>query len=394
MKLWKLAALGCALVLAGCGGGGSADTAPKTSVSAVKVFGDSIVDSGAFGFKLTIQGDTPATAFQIFPERIAASFGFSKLCAFFNFNGTTFIPDTACTNYAVAKGRINNLTNTELPSNAVPFSIPFQMAIGSAALKPTDLVIIDGGSNDLADITGAYLGATTPAGVGNYIAALSTLLPPATVSAIIGVPTATSLAMAGGAYAQALAQLQASAVQTHILSKGVTKVLVLNSVDFTITPRFQAVLGGVSAAAGGGATGAAQAAAVQGAIRAWINAFNISLAQSLVSPNVQIFDFYTEGNRIIAAPAQYGLTNITIPACPIVAGGVDPDTGQASLNFPQTVAACNPTYLSANIPATEPSTSPNWWQGYAFSDNFHPSPELHKLIAQTISVQLARVGWL
>ena len=47
-----LAALAAA-VLAGCGGG-SADTAPRTSVTTVKVFGDSLADSGTFGIKFTV----------------------------------------------------------------------------------------------------------------------------------------------------------------------------------------------------------------------------------------------------------------------------------------------------------------------------------------------------
>ncbi|HAL40081.1 MAG TPA: hypothetical protein DCP03_19035, partial [Polaromonas sp.] len=308
MKRWNWVALaaGCAVVLAGCGGASDgADTAPKTSVSSVKVFGDSLTDSGTFGYKFTIQSSDPANPFLIFPERVAASFGFNSLCSFFKFNGTTFIPNSTCTNYAVGGGRVNNLTNTAAPSNAVPFSIPYQMAAGSASLAANDLVIIDGGSNDLADITGAFLGVTTsPAGLATYQAALSTLLPAATVTAIIGTPSSTSLATAGGAYAQALAQSLVAAINTNVLSKGVKKVVVVNSSDFTQTPRFQAVLAGVAAAGG-----TAQRDAVQGAVRAWIQAFNAGLAQGLTGTGVQVFDFYTEGNRIFADPAQYSITN-------------------------------------------------------------------------------------
>ncbi len=373
------------LVAAGAGG---ADTTPKTSVSSVKVFGDSLADSGTFGYKFTIQSSDPANPFLIFPERVAASFGFGHLCSFFNFNGTTFVPNTSCTNYAVAGGRVNNLTNTATPSNAVPFSIPYQMAAGSASLTASDLVIVDGGANDLADITGAFLGvSTSPTGLATYEAALDSLLGAGHAAAIIGVPSSTSLATAGGAYAQALAQSLVAATKASVLSKGVAKVVMVNSVDFTMTPRFQAILGGVAAA-----SGAAQAAAVQGAVQAWIQAFNAGLAQGLTGTNVQIFDFYTEGNRIVNDPAQYGLTNITTPACPKVAGGVDTVTGQASLSYAVTVAACNSASMSAHIPVGE--TSPDWWKSYAYSDNFHPTPQLHQLIAQSISLQLARAGWL
>ena len=39
-------------------------------------------------------------------------------------------------------------------------------------------------------------------------------------------------------------------------------------------------------------------------------------------------------------------------------------------------------------------TAADWWQHYAYSDNFHPTPALHKLIGQAINLQLAKAGWL
>jgi phospholipase/lecithinase/hemolysin len=391
MNQWKWAAVAasCAVVLAGCGGASDgANTTPKTIAPSVKVFGDSIMDSGTFGYKFTIQSADPAKPFLIFPELVAANFGVSKLCSFFNFNGTTFLPNTACTSYAVGGGRVNNLTNASAPSNTVPFSITYQMAVGSASLASTDLVIIDGGGNDLADLTGAYLGATTPAGVATYMTMLGTLLPPATVAAIIGAsPTPTSMGNAAGAYAQAVGQALAASVKANVVAKGVGKVVVVNSPDITVTPRFMAVLSAVAAA-----SGTAQRDAVQSAVRAWTAAFNGSLAQGLAGTNVQLYDLNTEGGKISANPAQFALTNIVTPTCPRVTGGLDTTTGQASLSYAATVAACNSASMSANIPVGE--TSPNWWKSYAYSDNFHPTPALHSLIGQSINLQLAKAGWL
>ncbi len=391
MKQWKWAAVAasCAVVLAGCGGASDgSDTTPKTVAPSVKVFGDSIMDSGTFGYKFTIQSADKNNPFLIFPEVVAANFGVPKLCSFFNFNGTTFVPNPACTSYAVGSGRVNNLTNASAPSNTVPFSIPYQMAVASASLATTDLVIIDGGGNDLADLTGAYLGATTPTGIATYMGLLGTLLPPATVSAIIGAsPTPTSLGTAAGAYAQAVGQTLAASIKANIVAKGVTKVVVVNSPDITVTPRFLAVLGAVAAAGG-----TAQRDAVQGAVRAWTGAFNTALAQGLAGTNVQLYDLNTEGAKIAATPAQFSLTNITTPACPKVAGGLDSTTGQASLALGPTVVACNSASMSANIPVGE--TSANWWKAYAYSDNFHPTPALHQLIGQSINLQLAKAGWL
>jgi len=393
MKQWKWAAVAasCAIVLAGCGGASDgSNTTPKTIAPSVKVFGDSIMDSGTFGYKFTVQSADPANPFLIFPEIVAANFGVSKLCPFFNFNAaaSTFTPNTTCTSFAVAGGRVNNLTNTSAPSNAVPWSITYQMATGSATLASTDLVIIDGGGNDLADLIGAYLGATTPTGIATYMSALGTLLPPSTVATIIGAsPTATSLGNAGGAYAQAIGSTLAASIKANVISKGVNKVVVLNAPDVTITPRFQAVLGAVAAAGG-----TAQRDAVQAAARAWTQALNASLAAGLAGTNVQIWDFYTEGARIVSTPAQFGLTNSTTPACPKVTGGVDATTGLADLSKGVTVVACNSASMSANIPVGE--TSANWWKGYGFADQFHFTPATNQLIAQSINLQLAKAGWL
>lgn len=392
MKQWKWAAVAasCAVVLAGCGGASDgSNTTPKTVAPSVKVFGDSVMDSGTFGFKFTIQSADKANPFLIFPEIVAANFGVPKLCPFFNFTGTTFAPNTSCTNYAVAGARVNNLVNSTPGSagNVSPLSVPYQMAVGAATLASTDVVIIDGGGNDIAELTGAYLGANTPAGIATYMSALGTVLPPATVASIIGAsPTATSLGTAAGAYAQALGQTLAASVKANVVAKGVAKVVVINAPDVTTSPRFQAVLAAVAAAGG-----TAQRDAVQGAVRAWTQAFNAGLATGLAGTNVQIWDFYTEGAKITTTPAQFGITNISTPACPKVAGGIS-SVGLAALDFPQTVAACNSASMSANIPVGE--TSANWWKSYAFSDQFHFSPTMNQLIAQSINLQLARAGWL
>lgn len=391
MKQWKWAAvaLGCAVMLAGCGGASDgASTTPKSVAPSAKVFGDSIMDSGTFGYKFTIQSADAANPFLIFPELVAANFGAGNLCAFFRFNGSTFVPNTSCTSYAVGGGRVNNLTNASAPSASIPFSIPYQMQVGSASLQSTDIVIVDGGGNDMADLVGGYLGASTPAGVAAFMAQLGTLLPAATVASIVGAtPTATSLGTAAGAYAQALGTAHANNIKTYIVSKGVGRVVSVNVPDITVTPRFAAVLGAVAAA-----QGTAQRDAVQAAARAWVQAFNGAMAQGLAGTNVQVYDLYTEGGKITANPAQFALTNITTPACPKVSGGLDTSTGQASLSYAATVVACNSASMSANVPTGE--TSPNWWNYYAYSDNFHPTPALHKLIGQSINLQLAKAGWL
>ena len=77
--LWV--SLAAAALLAGCGGGG-ADTTPLAPIRGVKVVGDSLADSGTFGYKFTVQGTAPtgtgATALWV--DRVAASYS-QTLCA-------------------------------------------------------------------------------------------------------------------------------------------------------------------------------------------------------------------------------------------------------------------------------------------------------------------------
>jgi outer membrane lipase/esterase len=49
-----------------------------------------------------------------------------------------------------------------------------------------------------------------------------------------------------------------------------------------------------------------------------------------------------------------------------------------------------------NLTAAPPAgvSGAGWWKSYAFSDGFHPTPYGHQLLAQLISLSLARAGWL
>jgi phospholipase/lecithinase/hemolysin len=392
---WAAVAIGTAAFLAGCGGSDGSDTTPKTVATSVKVFGDSIMDSGTFGYKFTIQGNnTDGKPIQVFPEIVAANFGVSSMCAFFNFSASAgFTTKSGCTNFSVGGGRVNNLTNPGTGGNASPFSITYQLGVAAAtpgALTSTDVVMVDGGGNDLADLTGAFLGISASAsGPATFIGLLGTMLPQATIGQILGAtPGAQQFATAGGAYAKAIGAALAASVKTNIVNKGVNKVVVVTAPDITATPRFLAVLAGVAAQAG-----TAQRDAVKATVDAWTNALNAELVAGLAGTNVQVFDLNAEGKKITANPTQFGFTNVVTPACPKVAGGLDSVTGQASLTGP-TVAACNTALMStgSGIPVGE--TSSTWWQNYAYSDNFHPTPALHKLIAQSINLQLVKAGWL
>lgn len=384
MKSIKLTftALAASLLLAACGGGGSADTTPKISIKSVKVFGDSIQDSGTFGFKFTVQ--TPDNL--IFAERIAANYG-QTLCNFYVFTGTTFAANSkaGCTNFAIGGGRVTYTGAGASPAN--PLNIGVQMATYAqvGTYSDSDLVIIDGGGNDAADLVGAYL--TIPRDMAaSFSALLGTLLTPAQIGAALGGGSATTAAI-GNTYMTALADKFYGQIKASVLDKGASRVVIMNMPGITNTPRFQMVLDGVAAASGGGTAGATARAQAEGLFKSWISAFNTQLASRVgTDSKVILIDFYKAFNDQVASPAQYGLTNAKVPACPVKRIGAD---GLPEYDFP----SCTGTALSA-APPTGVTGGADWWKTYAFSDGFHPTPYGHQLTQQLIAKELATRGWL
>jgi outer membrane lipase/esterase len=376
------AALAGAAILAGCGGGGGTEP-PRASIARVVVAGDSLADAGTFGFKFTVQNAASTAGFPIFPQIVAQDFGVAAPCNFYVFTGSTFVPNTTagCTDFAVGGGRIVNPASNG--GVTAPFDIPVQLAtavqVAGGSWKSTDLVIVDGGGNDAADLVTAYLGAGTgAAGLANYQAFLAQQLDAATIAATL--PQPNGAALAAGLYMQKLADTYYAAIKANALDKGATHVAVLNAPDITLTPRFQQVLGAVASS-----SGAAAATQLQAAIRQWVGAFNSKLAADVGGDaRVALVDFYADFSDEVAHPASYGLTNVTTPACPIT--GVD-SSGLPTYTFP--------TCTSAALDAKPPSgAAAGWWQTYAFSDSFHPTPFGHHLLAASVSRAIARAGWL
>ena len=175
---------------------------------------------------------------------------------------------------------------------------------------------------------------------------------------------------------QRLADKLADAITTHALNRDASRVVVLTVPDVTVTPRFLAVLYGVEQQ-----SGQAAAAGVKALVNGWVQAFNAQLRSRLgAQPRVAIVDFYASLNQWVSAPASYGLTNATTPACPAV--GTD-GSGLPTYD----IANCTATLLdSLQQPA-------GWWQTYVFSDNFHGTPRTNELMAQTVVQALVAKGW-
>jgi phospholipase/lecithinase/hemolysin len=370
-------ALAAAALLTACGGGGS-DTTPRGTISAVHVFGDSLADVGTFSnIKATVQGADSL----IYPERVARLYG-QTLCRYFVATGATaFVnnPEPGCTGYAVGGGRINPTT---APSTPLSIRAQLQTIGTTTTYTDKDLLVIDGGGNDAADLVGAYLQAGTNA--TPYITLLGTLISSGELSAYL---SPAGFRTAGGVYMTRLADAFADSITAHALDKGATRVLILNMPSITKTPRFQLVLNSVAAAtAGAGGNGPQARVDAENLFMGWLQAFNTRLAARFAgNSKVVVVDFYTAFNDQVADPAQYGLTNAITPACPIKGVGSD---GLPTYSF----ATCTDTALSAAPPAGV--TDPNWWRTYAFADGFHPTPAAHQLVSQLISRALSRAGWL
>ena len=393
---FRLAAAAAAVaILAACGGGGADPTSQRAGITSIKVMGDSLSDVGVFkgiptnGRIFSVQGSAsePNTDWT---ERIAALLGIPQLCNFFKYTGAAAAPFSmvpGCTSYAVGGGRINNF-NPQTGAGASPFSITYQLQVASSAgnYKSTDLLLIDGGGNDAADLVGAYLNAAKDGGA-SYAAMTGTLIPAGTLAPMLASGQA-GLAQVGGAYMVALADKFYASIKTNALDKGAERIVLLNTPGITNTPRFQMVLGGIAAAYGGGATGAGARAQSEALFKSWVEAFNSRLATLVANDKrVVLVDFYTAFNDQIANPAQYGLTNVTTPACPITGMGSD---GLPLYNF----QTCTAAALSAMTPPAGATGGSNWWQTYGFSDGFHPTPLGYQLLSQLVAKSLATAGWL
>lgn len=384
-RRFAYASLALAALLAACGGGEDADTTPRAQVSSLRVMGDSLADVGTFGIRFTIQpnAENPNLTY---PERISGLYGLGAGCNFFVFTGTTFAanPTPGCTNYAIGGGVINPASGGLTAGD--PRAIGVQLATATAAgdFGANELLLVDGGGNDAASLVGAYL-AAGQGDIATYTTLLGTLLSAEEINAALA-SGAPGLAAIGATYMTALANQFSATLTTGALDKGAQRLAVLNAPDITLTPRFQAVLDGIALANGGGDAGAAARAQAQALFAGWVAAFNAQLAANFAGDSrVVVVDFYSEFQRQVANPAQYGLTNASDTACPAVGVG---DDGLPVFSFP----TCTDAALQANPP--DGVTGTRWYDTWAFSDGFHPTPYGHQLLSQLISRSLAQAGWL
>jgi outer membrane lipase/esterase len=415
MRKYNLAAtLLVAIVLAGCGGGGSSggSQTPKVSFTSEVTFGDSLSDVGTYavptitayggGGQYTINGTG-----KNWTELMAAQLGLPAPCAAeTGLNGTVFgvgvtiTPHPGCYNYAQGGARVTipygpgnvalaslNAGYGQLGQLTVPITtqIDNHLAAVGGKFSGSEIVFVLAGANDvLIQLGSLQAGATTaataavtaavPAQITADINAGTCLPANATttcVSVAAGELTPTVGAAAALAYIQANAATALTAIVTaateltgyvngKIIGNGAKYVVVINMPDVSSTP-----------------AGAAADAALPGMksmINTLVTTFNSQLQAGLANnPNVLFVDAYTVHRDEVANPAAYSLSNVTTPACNLT----------ATTNPIGSSLMCNATNLSPGVDSH-----------YLFSDTVHPTPYGYLLLARLVSKDMLIKGWL
>ena len=381
---WGALALASATLVA-CGGGDP--VGPKVAISRVVVAGDSLADAGTFGYKFTTQKAGDTAGYPVWPQIVESAFGLSgqTQCNYYQYSPGGFSPNTLpdCNNFAIGGAKViydspklqDGSANPLASLNPLNISVQLKKHADEIGFSDSDLLLVDGGGNDIAALTAAFLGAqTNPLAYAQF---LSQQLDGQTINDSLANGQAGAVS-AAGAYTTALADTFYDAIKSQALDKGARHVAILNAPDITLTPRFKAVLKGVESQAG-----VATAAGIKAAIQGWTMAFNARLAARAAGDSrVALVDFYADFADQGAHPEDYSLTNVEDASCPVVS--YDPTNGLPEYDF----LTCSDDALDQ---LGGPTAS---WRTYAFSDGFHPTPYGHQLLAASVNRALARAGWL
>jgi phospholipase/lecithinase/hemolysin len=399
MEFTKLtwAAVGASLLLAACGGGGDGNQSPRASITSLVSFGDSLSDVGnanvgtvkALGGGLwtvnaaTAKGWTAYVAGQYgLPAPCAAQTGLTPSSALTSngFVGAAITNNTSCLNYAQGSSRVTSNygphsvalrdfinaashstagdTQEPLGLTALPITSQIDLHLTSHTFTGRELVTVMAGANDifmnLNGVSSAAAGGTGAAG-----AAILAGWPSSVQSAVFAGGTAATTAATGAAVAalNATADELAGYIKTKIIANGAKYVVVLNVPDVSTSPYALAIPSAIPL------------------ISLMVTTFNSRLQSDLVGVSgVHMVDAYTNGRDQVANPAQYGLTNVTTPAC-------------------STTSTANPL-AGSSLTCTTLSTIPGDTSHYLFADSVHFTPFEYQFIGQLVSKELLVAGWL
>ena len=387
-----------AALLAACGGGdapipgsGAPSGAPTTrgSFTAVVSFGDSLSDIGSYA-AATVHpfGPPPANTIggkfttnvdgnlgTLWVENLATALGLTVTLAEAGFNKASVkcpiaaaVPALAstCTAYGQGGSRITDTKGYgQNPDGSGMLAVPVVTQIANhlarfGSFKDSDLILVWAGDNDLFRQLDDFKTAATKISAD---AALNHSPADEVNRQLFSAQTAAQLAM------KKAAQDLSGYVRSQILAKGGKYVAVVTPVDIAVTPY------GLSL------TPASRAFATT-----LTNTFNLWLRDGLTDQPVLWIDSTAMLRDISSNPANYGLVNVTAPACDIakisaLTGGAVADGNSLFCNTTPG-AAYNSLVTGADA---------NTW---LFADSVHPTTGGHKAISDLFTRQLKSFGWL
>lgn len=378
-------------LLAACGGGGSdtpdttgpagAPTAKGNFVSVVS-FGDSLSDAGSYAPATSLSGNGAAPYFggkfttnsatsTVWVENVAKSLGLALTPHEVGF-GTASVKCPAaanpalaasCTAYGQGGARVTDPNGIGKASGALTVPVKTQIANHLARFgnfKGNELVLVLAGANDvLVQFSGFAAKATQNA---------------ADVAAgKITQAQADSLNQANAFAAQGevkkAAQELAGYVRTEILGKGAKYVAVVTVPDLAASP-----------------FGSAVPASARGQLTALADVLNIWLRDSLNGQPVQIIDAYGLFKSIVAQPANYGIANVTSPACDVAKISV---VTQGAVKDGSSLF-CNSTPGAVYNGLAAGASDTAWF----FADGLHPTTGGHKVFSDEVLKLLKGYGWI
>jgi outer membrane lipase/esterase len=343
-----IAMLLAAAILAGCGGGGgSGDQSPRIKFSSQVAFGDSLSDVGTYavgpilaahGGQYTINGTG-----KNWTELMAAQLGLPVPCAAETGGfGVVVTVSAGCTGYAQGGARV---TNPVGPGNGL-------LTGGNATSGQLTVPIVTQIQNHLATLSGGVFKGDeivfVMAGANDVFMQL------ATYSAAVGAGTSSTTAAADAVAAMGTAADElAGYVNTQITGKGARFVVVINVPDIASMPY-----------------GVSQGAQAQGLIDTMVTTYNSRLQSGLaINSNVLYVDAYMVSRDEVTNPAQYGLTNVTTPACDL-------------------------TVVTSSLICSSTTLIPGVVDHYLFADGEHPTPYGYGLLARLVSREMIVRGWM
>lgn len=447
-----------AAMLVACGGGGDGDQSPAVKYSSVVSFGDSLSDAGTYntgpikasgGGMFTVNGIVGAVGSEPVPSYTwaqlvaAAAVGQPSCAARIGGFGTpeSSAPATGatkCRNYAQGGSRVTdpkgvgNSVGVGNVGGALTEPVVTQIANylidnGSGKFSGTELVTVLAGANDLFGQSDILKAAATAAGGAAFAASLVGQLvagaPPANqqaAAAAIGAAVQTEAAKTG-ATPTSIVTAGATAAGIHAATNGYTNSAVANAAAIGATAgaagtaagnTYAATTGAQNAVAGMSAAAttlagyvkdmvskgakyvavvnipdvsqtpmAAKDPSTKPLVLAMTTAFNTTLQTALAgTPGVLLVDAFSENQRQMANPAHYALTNIKDVAC--------------NLTYPANVLDATKDGSGSSLVCNASNLIAGDTSRYMFSDNVHPTPYGHKLLAQYVTKALVQAGWL